>query len=673
LLVRRFRCNDVRFVRSNREGEYKVFVYACTTPVFDRTGPTEASIDSIHCGSNRVFFPDVYVQPQSVSCAKGTVMRASGDACTKDCPAGLQCFGGPLVIPAAGHCLVNATKYADGYAPGNAVVKRCNPEAACLGASVARAGEPVLQICAEGYRESPVPGSGDACCSVCEPGHCRFAMECLPCPKGTFRVWALLMLTVFLVALGAVFYRFRHESVYLFPIFIVVFRMSQAMAFIAVDVGDTCTEGYLFPLETALLTPFTGFYDYFAATTTHASALGRLWSQTVFTLFYLVPFMMTPGILLLRASRAGGVLPAGELAPQVAAKRALLAWFWIMLIPLAVVGSAQLSCGKEGATNYPDTSCATRSYLLVALASLLIVVTVMVAFLMINRKVEVLVRTPSAPEEEFRVYAFLYGAANPEQGLLEPLSIDVILAIVVALFRAMYRGLDASGSKTVVMIGFVGPIAALGFLAFRIVSKGGAMYRSRPFAFAYLCGLGAVAMAIATRNLRSCVVRGTARAVNVSSVFMLACYVAFLALAGLAAWHSRSSRGTIIVHEDVYAAMNEDGTVPSARELAELAGPDGPIPLTIEADGEHEERRGGGSAPQGDEAAQAGGAQGATRAQAQAAPVVPAATSASIRPSQAQKKPKQAAVGKKKGGRTLLAQSSNSDEEIDDSDENLKL
>jgi hypothetical protein len=322
-----------------------------------------------------------------------TAAYGYGAKCYEKCPSGFnRCFGGVFASLQDGHCLPGNAAQRDpmvrqAFGKGGEIPlpEPCIPPEACQHSPIACEGPlcsngptvwlplmngPIAPVCRSGY----APASGDdGCCSACKPGFCRIDSLCVYCPGGPAPGWAFTWLFIVLIILGVVFYLGRRESIYLFPNFILVFRLAQALGIIALDVENQCHFGAGFAFEFRIFPALMGLSDYYASRGP-SSAPGRLILQLFFTLIYLLPFLATPAVLYMKLRLGKGreaPLPAGsatfeanqdEIAPLVALKRAVVCWFWLMILPLWFISTSHFLCEGGVMSNYPGSRCPTMGY-----------------------------------------------------------------------------------------------------------------------------------------------------------------------------------------------------------------------------------------------------------------------------------------------------------------------
>jgi hypothetical protein len=474
---------------------------------------------------------------------------------------GMACPGGARVVTAPGYCVRGSISELPWF------VARCSPAEACPGGAMVGADWPPphsapvggSEGCAYGYEQD---GSGvDTCCRRCSRGFCRFEGGCVLCPAGGLRVWDSLFVVMLLGGLGSVFYLGRSQTVYLFPVVVNLFKMSQVLALIALDPVGQCSSGLGSRVNLVVLPMFAGLFDLYELG--HARSrqpATRLALQLLFTLAYFVPLLLTPLWLALKARRGGPSAVYGDIAPAVAFQRAITTWFWLMLLPLLYTGLGQVVCWKGDVLNYPDSPCPSAGYF--AALAMGVSLFALVAFLAyrLARKVLLVSSLSDASDEDYLRVAFIYGHCGKDH--LRAWLLDFYVAAVVLLHRVLLHGFQSTVAEA--LLGTLLPVLLLCLPA-------GYVARHRPFVSgpataAYLLSLSASILAFFTRFLQSCSYsngdRGRPSAMlNFVSLFVVIHYLASFACSVAAGWRSRASKGVVRLFEG-YKAFEEDGSAP---------------------------------------------------------------------------------------------------------------
>lgn len=403
-----------------------------------------------------------------------------------------------------------------------------------------------------------------------------------------------------LVVLGFLFFVGRAQSVFLFPLVAQIFRFSQVISFVALDIGSTCRQGLGFRFESTFFPVFSGLYDYFLESAEPQSPAYRFVTQFVFTALYAAPLFATP--LYLEVTRLiTGRSPwenMGEISPVVALKRAAVTWLWLMLLPLMVIALHQTSCSNGGVVNYEDQPCPTASFSLALLLSLVVIAGLGLALSFISRKLVILLTAagrgdtiintsnpgvggdalasdPSSSSfSDHLTYSFIVGAAQPSQAMAI-FGLDIYICIVVALHRGFFRTGRAVPSTVVSVIAVVAGIIYL-------VRRHGNPYRQWQSAGAGLLALVSLCFAFGLRMLRDCsVLPGGAGLLNSVNVLVISTWLGAVGLATWAAVISRREKGIVIIQAEGYGLMSMDGAAPRQTATTSIAPALAGIPAPI--------------------------------------------------------------------------------------------
>lgn len=463
-----------------------------------------------------------------------------------------QCPGGERLWANKGYCLKNIKGLTGD-------IRECVPKEACLGTRDGKA------FCDPRYGNKLVNGAlEDSCCTHCNHGFSRSDDDmCVP-GNPSFHAWIAVSLLVVMAGLGYLNYLGRKETVYLFPWILIVFRTTQEYAFTALNFTHVCSWGASFPFELAMFPMFTGLVDYLHEP---ASAIARFWSQLFFLSVYLIPLLGAAAWTEWKRRKFAGVLPTGEIEPKVLARRAVVAWVWIMLIPLLFISLGQITCSGDEVANYPTTKCGSASHIVAIILGFILLATVIYGCFRILREVRrVSVSTDENPasDEDYLKYAFIYGAFHVKA--TSAWALDLFVSVVVVVHRSFFGAAPTAGA-------LLSTIALLPCFVYLFKVR---PYRSLLTNITYAIALVLIVFAQWVRYLRtqcdsdydSLITPRTATygsgPLQFFSVICVILYVTVLALAIYAVRQSHADKGKIKYHAELdhYAAMDDDDDAP---------------------------------------------------------------------------------------------------------------
>lgn len=391
---------------------------------------------------------------------------------------------------------------------------------------------------------------------------------------GGTSAWEAISLSIVLVFLAALIWYSRRETIAVIPFVIQLFRLSQAVSLVAINPSNVCSAQPVgFAALLVVFPVFTGLADYLNI---GHSPLQRFSEQLSFTFVYLLALLVTPVILALRAwnDRRTGRNDRDEIAPGLAARRAVVIWFWLLLATLLYIATGQWLCvhresrgldrTQAGAHptagrhiyNYYESECGPKvsAYVMTCSLGLALLLVILAMLALTIRRVAKLSRSGDAELTAYQQLSFLYGHCRPD---------CIRWWVLDLLVTAVAWGHRSFGHTTI--DGAIAILLLLGLMAAAIVK--------RPFAtllsnLAFVVGTFTVVLAVALRiTLMSCIdidnpLEPGIYAVEHSasdplSIAVVVFYGVTVILYAVCAWKSRAQMGQV-KYFDGYTNMNSD-------------------------------------------------------------------------------------------------------------------